>query len=95
MAKEPAILQAADYRHYVDTFHEQELAATGKLYEGEGGEDTWTWMQREIPWFKALPVRTLQKRSYCFRWYAKLEEALMVKTPPDYLFTRSGCPSPK
>ena len=45
------VLRAADYQHYVDLFRKQELAATGKEYLGEGGEDSWVWMQREIPWF--------------------------------------------
>ena len=45
------VLNAADYRHYVDLFRNQELAATGKEYRGESGEDSWAWMQREIPWF--------------------------------------------
>ena len=48
-----AVLRPADYSHYVDTFHSQERDATGKLYEGEGGEDTWAWMLHEIPWFDA------------------------------------------
>ena len=33
------VLNPADYRHYVDTFHQQEREATGKLYEGEDGEE--------------------------------------------------------
>ena len=43
------VLRPADYRPYVDTFQQQEREATGKLYQGEGGEDSWAWMLREIP----------------------------------------------
>ena len=32
-----SVLNPADYRHYVDTFRQQEREATGKLYEGEDG----------------------------------------------------------
>lgn len=65
---EPAVLRPADYHHYIDTFRQQEREATGKLYEGEGGEDSWTWMQREIPWFDASDKQF--EEMYYFRWYA-------------------------
>ena len=78
-----AVLKPADYSHYVDTFREQEREATGKLYEGEGGEDTLTWMQREIPWFDASDKQF--EEMYYFRWYAWRKH--LVKTPTGYIIT--------
>jgi hypothetical protein len=78
-----AVLKPADYLHYVDTFREQEREATGKLYEGEGGEDSWTWMQREIPWFDSSDKHF--EEMYYFRWYAWKKH--LVKTPQGYLIT--------
>jgi hypothetical protein len=78
-----AVLKPADYSHYVDTFHAQEREATGKLYEGEGGEDTWAWMQREIPWFNASDKSF--EEMYYFRWYAWKKH--LLKTPHGYLIT--------
>ncbi|HKO17474.1 MAG TPA: glycosyl hydrolase family 65 protein [Acidobacteriaceae bacterium] len=77
------VLRPADYRHYVDLFREQEKEATGKLYEGEGDEDTWTWMQREIPWFDSSDKAF--EEMYYFRWYAWKKH--LVKTPKGYLIT--------
>jgi hypothetical protein len=79
----PAVLKPADYSHYVDTFHEQEREATGKLYEGEGGEDSWAWMQREIPLFDASDKQF--EEMYYFRWYAWKKH--LVKTPHGYILT--------
>jgi hypothetical protein len=77
------VLKPADYRHYIDIFHEQERDATGKLYEGEGGEDTWTWMQHEIPWLDASDKRF--EEMYYFRWYAWKKH--LVKAPRGYVIT--------
>ena len=82
-AQSTAVLKPADYHHYVGTFQEQEREATGKLYEGEGGEDSWTWMQREIPWFDASDKQF--EEMYYFRWYAWKKH--LVKTPRGYLIT--------
>jgi Trehalase len=79
----PGLLKPADYLHYVDTFREQEREATGKLYEGEGGEDTWVWMQREIPWFDSSDKRF--EEMYYFRWYAWKKH--LVKAPSGYIIT--------
>jgi hypothetical protein len=62
------VLRPADYRPYVDTFQQQEREATGKLYQGEGGEDAWVWMLQEIPWFEASDKQF--EEMYYFRWYA-------------------------
>lgn len=78
-----AVLKPADYHHYVDTFREQEREATGKLYEGEGNEDTWAWMQHEIPWFDSSDKRF--EEMYYFRWYAWKKH--LVKTPHGYVIT--------
>jgi hypothetical protein len=77
------VLNPADYRHYIDTFHQQEREATGELYEGEGSEDTWTWMQHEVPWFDASDKRF--EETYYFRWYAWKKH--LVRTPQGYLIT--------
>ena len=84
-AQTPAlvVLRPADYHHYVDLFHNQEKEATGKLYEGEGGEDSWSWMQREIPWFDSSDKSF--EEMYYFRWYAWKKH--LVKTPKGYLIT--------
>ena len=78
-----AVLRPADYSHYVDTFRDQERQATGKLYEGEDGEDSWAWMQREIPWFDSSNKHF--EEMYYFRWYAWKKH--LVKTPQGYLIT--------
>jgi len=79
----PVVLSPFNYRHYVDTFREQEREATGKLYEGECNGDTWTWMQHEIPWFDASDKRF--EEIYYFRWYAWKKH--LVKTSHGYLVT--------
>lgn len=71
---QPSLLQPDTYRHYVDTFETDERSATGKLYNGEPlvpgqqPEATWSWMQREIPWFDSSDKAFEQM--YYFRWYA-------------------------
>ncbi len=82
-ASTTVVLKPADYRHYVDTFHQQEREATGKLYEGEGGEDSWAWMQRTIPWFDSSDKSF--EEMYYFRWYAWKKH--LVKTPTGYIIT--------
>jgi hypothetical protein len=80
---QPVVLKPAAYRHYVDLFRMQEQAATGKVYEGVDGEDTWTWMQQEIPWFDASDKQF--EEMYYFRWYAWKKH--LVKTPQGYVIT--------
>ena len=82
-ASGPAVLRPADYAHYVDTFHQQEHEATGKLYEGEDGEDAFVWMQREIPFFDSSDKSF--EEMYYFRWYAWKKH--LVHTPSGYLIT--------
>jgi hypothetical protein len=82
-ADQPVVLKPEAYRHYVDLFRIEEQEATGKVYEGEGGEDTWTWMQREIPWFDSSDKRF--EEMYYFRWYAWKKH--LVKTPQGYVIT--------
>jgi hypothetical protein len=77
------VLRPSDYRHYVDLFRTQEMAATGKLYSGEDGEDPWAWMQREIPWFEASDKQF--EEMYYFRWYAWKKH--LVKTSHGYVIT--------
>jgi hypothetical protein len=79
----PTVLQPTDYHHYIETFQQQEREATGKLYEGEGGEDMWTWIQREIPWFDASDKQF--EEMYYFRWYAWKKH--LVHTQNGYLIT--------
>src|SRR5450756_598753 len=79
----PSVLHSEDFRHYVDLFRKQELEATGKIYEGEGAEDTWTWMEREIPWFDSSDKRF--EEMYYFRWYAWKKH--LVSTPKGYVVT--------
>ncbi len=78
-----AVLKPGDYRHYVEMFREQEREATGKVYDGESGEDAWAWMQREIPWFDASDKQF--EEMYYFRWYAWKKH--LVKTPHGYVIT--------
>jgi len=77
------VLKPANYRHYVELFRMQEQEATGAVYPGEGGEDTWTWMQREIPWFDASDKHF--EEMYYFRWYAWKKH--LVATPHGYVIT--------
>ena len=80
---DPTVLHPADYSHYIDTFRLQEREATGKLYEGEDGEDTFTWMQRNIPFFESSDKAF--EEMYYFRWYAWKKH--LVHTPSGYLIT--------
>jgi hypothetical protein len=79
----PTVLKPADYRHYVTTFRAQEIEATGKEYPGESGEDSWTWMQREIPLFDSSDKAF--EEMYYFRWYAWKKH--LVETPHGYIIT--------
>jgi hypothetical protein len=78
-----AVLKPVDYSHYIDTFRQQEFEATGKRYEGESGEDAWTWMQHVVPWFDSSDKQF--EEMYYFRWYAWRKH--LVKTPRGYLIT--------
>ncbi len=79
----PAVLKSADYRHYIDTFEQQEQEATGKIYNGEDNTDPWLWMQQEIPWFDASDKQF--EEMYYFRWYAWKKH--LVHAPSGYLIT--------
>src|ERR1700722_18064153 len=89
-----SVLKSADYKHYVDLFRRQELEATGKEYLGESGEDSWTWMQRQIPWFDSSDKGF--EEMYYFRWYAWKKH--LVLTPRGYVITewlpKVGFPEP-
>jgi hypothetical protein len=78
-----AVLHPADYAHYIDTFHQQEREATGKLYEGEDGQNSFTWMQQNIPFFDSSDKAF--EEMYYFRWYAWKKH--LVHTPNGYLIT--------
>jgi hypothetical protein len=79
----PAILNPADYKHYEELFEQQEKDATGKVYNGESGEDSWSWMLRDIPWFDSSNKQF--EEMYYFRWYAWKKH--LVKTPTGYVIT--------
>ncbi len=79
----PPVLKSEDYKHYVDLFRMQEREATGTEYLGESGEDAWTWMKREIPWFDSSNKHF--EEMYYFRWYAWKKH--LVKTPNGYVIT--------
>jgi hypothetical protein len=78
-----SILKPADYRHYIEKFRNEEQEATGKIYDGESHEDSWTWMQHEIPWFDSSDKQF--EEMYYFRWYAWKKH--LVHTPTGYLIT--------
>jgi len=78
-----AVLKPDEYRHYVDLFRIQEQEATGKIYDGESGEDPWAWMKREIPWFDSSDKKF--EEMYYFRWYAWKKH--LVQTPQGYVIT--------
>jgi hypothetical protein len=88
-AQTPYILRQADYQHYVGAFEADERDATGKLYNGEPGDDgvppesTWVWMQREIPWFDSSDKQA--EEMYYFRWYAWKKH--LVHTHSGYVIT--------
>lgn len=73
-----AILRPAEYRHYIEMFREQEKEATGTE-----GADSWSWMEREIPWFDSSDKAF--EEMYYFRWYAWQKH--LVKTNRGYLIT--------
>ncbi len=77
------VLKPAEFAHYIDEFREQENHATGAQYEWLSGEDTWTWMQHQIPWFESSDHSF--EEMYYFRWYAWHKH--LVKTPTGYLIT--------
>ncbi len=87
--KAKPLLDPASYQHYVELFQQQELEATGKIYEGEPTgpdgkvETAWTWMQREIPWFDSSDKAF--EEMYYFRWYAWKKH--LVWRPTGYLIT--------
>jgi hypothetical protein len=73
-----AVLRPDEYRHYVEMFRAQEKAATGKE-----GEDSWGWMEKEIPWFEASDKSF--EEMYYFRWYAWQKH--LVETKRGYVIT--------
>lgn len=83
------LLNPVNYRHYVTTFEADELAATGKIYNGEPSaagqppEAAWPWMQHEIPFFDCPDKAT--EEMYYFRWYAFKKH--VVDTPAGYVIT--------
>jgi hypothetical protein len=79
----PVVLNPADYKHYEELFEQQERDATGKVYNGESGEDSWSWMLRDIPWFDSSNKQF--EEMYYFRWYAWKKH--LVKTPTGYVIT--------
>jgi hypothetical protein len=82
-ASDAAVLKPEDYRHYVELFRMQEQEATGKVYDGVSGEDAWTWMKREVPWFDSSDKKF--EEMYYFRWYAWKKH--LVETPHGYVVT--------
>ncbi len=82
-AAQVAVLKPSDYAHYVELFRNQEREATGSEYPGVNGEDSWTWMQREIPWFDSSNKQF--EEMYYFRWYAWKKH--LVSTPHGYVIT--------
>ena len=83
LAQTPTVLNPAKYHHYVDLFRNQEREATGTEYLGVNNEDSWTWMQREIPWFDSSDKQF--EEMYYFRWYAWKKH--LVSTPHGYVIT--------
>jgi hypothetical protein len=79
----PAVLKPAEFQHYVSLFEAQEKEATGTVYNGVAGEDAWTWMQQEIPWFESSDKGF--EEMYYFRWYAWKKH--LVETPKGYVIT--------
>jgi hypothetical protein len=78
-----AVLKPATFEHYVELFRAQEKEATGAEYLGESKEDSWAWMQREIPWFESSDKSF--EEMYYFRWYAWKKH--LVETPKGYVIT--------
>lgn len=83
------LLRPETYHHYIEKFEADEVAATGKLYNGEPfsasgkAESAWPWMQREIPWFDSSDKAF--EEMYYFRWYAWKKH--LVHAPGGYLIT--------
>jgi hypothetical protein len=77
-SRRASILKPTAYRHYVESFRQQEREATGKV-----GDDSWEWMEREIPWFDASDKRF--EEMYYFRWYAWQKH--LVETKRGYIIT--------
>jgi hypothetical protein len=78
-----AVLSPTQFAHYVKEFHRQEVQATGAQYEGLSGQETWAWMQHEIPWFESSDQRF--EEMYYFRWYAWHKH--LVKAASGYIIT--------
>lgn len=72
------VLNPADYRHYVTSFLQQEIAATGKP-----GDDSWQWMQDNIPWFDSSAKDF--EEMYYFRWFAFQKH--VISTPRGFVIT--------
>jgi Mannosylglycerate hydrolase MGH1-like glycoside hydrolase domain/Glycosyl hydrolase family 65, C-terminal domain len=72
------LLHAADYRHYVVQFAEDEREATGKQ-----PADEWPWIAANIPLFSSSNKQF--EEMYYFRWYAW--EKHVVSTSRGYLIT--------
>ncbi len=78
-----SVLRPGQFQHYVEMFEAQEREATGTVYAGESKEDSWAWMQREIPWFESSDKSF--EEMYYFRWYAWKKH--LVETPKGFVIT--------
>lgn len=72
------LLQPESYHHYMRTFMQQEMEATGKH-----ATDPWPWMQANVPWFDSSDKQF--EEMYYFRWYAWQKH--VVSTPNGHVVT--------
>jgi hypothetical protein len=77
---EPAVLEADDYRHYVDYFNSME---DENIVQAIPNAESWDWMRANIPLFEA-PQQNFEE-SYYYRWWTLRKH--IRETPVGHAFT--------
>ena len=77
---EPSVLQAEDFKHYVDTFNTMEEE---NIVNEIPNARSWAWMQDNIPLFEC-PDKTIEQ-IYYYRWWTFRKH--LKKTPDGFVFT--------
>ncbi|MEO6733738.1 MAG: glycosyl hydrolase family 65 protein [Ferruginibacter sp.] len=76
----PAILKAADFKHYVDYFNTME---DENIIQAIPNAQSWNWMKKNIPLFEC-PQQNFEEIFY-YRWWTLRKH--IRKTPVGYAFT--------
>lgn len=78
--KQPAVLKAANFKHYVDYFNKME---DENIKQAIPNDSAWAWMQKNIPLFEC-PQQNFEEMFY-YRWWTLRKH--IKKTEKGFVFT--------